>query len=119
MAGSFCCSTPAIREPRPRRAQSCNNADLLRILLAQTNVTVLTSSSADKLSREDPSWGHGAFTKVVLEALGRAADTSHNGMISSDELTSYVADNLRALTKGEQDVGIEMRFHNDIFVAGL
>jgi hypothetical protein len=33
---------------------------VLRSLLAQSNVTVLTSSSADKVSREVKAWGWGA-----------------------------------------------------------
>lgn len=42
-------------------------ADLLRSVLAANNVTVLTSSKADKLSREDEKWGHGAFTKRLRQ----------------------------------------------------
>src|SRR5207344_169952 len=40
-------------------------ADMLKAVLAAGNVTVLTSSTADKVSREDEKWGHGAFTKVL------------------------------------------------------
>ena len=53
--------------------------------MAASNVTVLTSSTADKLSREDEKWQHGAFTKVLLDALSGAGgdiDTDHNGVIS-------------------------------------
>jgi uncharacterized caspase-like protein len=49
-------------------------ADRLRSALASSNVTVLTSSTADKVSREDEKWQHGAFTKVLLDALGSADD---------------------------------------------
>ena len=44
-------------------------ASLLSSAVAAGNVTVLTSSKADKLSREDEAWQHGAFSKVVLDAL--------------------------------------------------
>ena len=40
----------------------------LRTGLAAANVTVLTSSSGGALSREDPTWQHGAFTKALLPA---------------------------------------------------
>jgi hypothetical protein len=110
------CRTGAVTEDGSRLPP---NADLLRILLAQNNVTVLTSSQGDKLSREDKKWENGAFTEVVLEALGRAADSTQNGMISVSELTAYVAANLPILTDGEQTPGIEQRFQSDIFVAGL
>jgi uncharacterized caspase-like protein len=96
------------------------NADVLRSLIAQSNVTVLTSSSADKASREDHAWGHGAFTKVLLEAFGRAADANHDGVVSVSELTTdYLARQVPVLTGGQQKPGIEMRFQSDILVAGL
>ena len=43
------------------------DANRWRAALVGPNVTVLTSSSAAELSREDPRWGNGAFTKIVLE----------------------------------------------------
>ena len=95
------------------------NADLMRTLISRNNVTVLTSSTAEQPSREDEKWGNGAFTKVFLDALGRAADDDHNGMISMGELAGYVAINLPLLTEGKQHPGIEQRFLSDIFVAGL
>jgi Caspase domain/WD domain, G-beta repeat len=96
-------------------------ADMLRSMLAASNVTVLTSSSADKLSREDAKWGHGAFTKVLLDALSGAADidTDHNGVISMDELTAYVGEHLSRLTNGDQQLGLDQRFFGGVFVAGL
>jgi uncharacterized caspase-like protein len=95
------------------------DADSLRRLMSSSNVTVLTSSQADKLSREDKTWGNGAFTKVLLEAFGRAADTDNNGLISMTELTTYLSTRLPALTGGDQRPGMDLRFQSDIFVAGL
>jgi hypothetical protein len=96
-------------------------ADVVKSVLASSNVTVLTSSSADKLSREDEKWQHGAFTKVLLDALGSAddIDTDHNGVISMTELTSYIAKHLEELTAGDQQLGLDQRFQGDVFVAGL
>jgi WD40 repeat protein len=97
-------------------------ADVLKTALASSNVTVLTSSSADKLSREDEKWQHGAFTKVLLDALSGSADdidTDHNGVISMAELTAYVAKHLELLTDGDQHLGLDQRFQGDVFVAGL
>ena len=95
------------------------NADLLRAAMSLGNVTVLTSSKADKLSREDKKWENGAFTEVLLEAFGRAADADNNSLISMGELTSYVAASLPVLTGGDQQPGIEQRFQSDLFVSGL
>jgi Caspase domain/WD domain, G-beta repeat len=97
-------------------------ADVLKSVLAASSVTVLTSSTADKLSREDEKWQHGAFTKVLLDALSGSAhdiDTDHNGVITMAELTAYIAKHLSHLTGGEQQLGLDQRFQGDIFVAGL
>jgi WD40 repeat protein len=97
-------------------------ADILKSVLAASNVTVLTSSTADKLSRELEKWQHGAFTKVLLDALSGSADdidTDHNGVITMAELTAYIAEHLGLLTAGEQQLGLDQRFQGDIFVAGL
>jgi WD40 repeat protein len=97
-------------------------ADVLKSVLAESNVTVLTSSTANKLSREDDKWQHGAFTAVLLEALSGSADdidTDHNGVISMTELTAYSAKHLTQLTGGDQQLGLDQRFQGDIFVAGL
>jgi hypothetical protein len=96
-------------------------ADVLRSVLASSNVTVLTSSTADKLSREDEKWQHGAFTKVFLDALnsGDEIDTDRNGVISMAALTAYMAKHLFELTGGDQQLGIEQRFQGDLFVSGL
>jgi WD40 repeat protein len=97
-------------------------ADVLKSVLAASNVTVLTSSTADKLSREDEKWQHGAFTKVLLDALSGSADdidTDHNGVISMAELTAYMTQHLSQLTGGDQQLGLDQRFQGDIFVAGL
>jgi hypothetical protein len=94
-------------------------ADRLELALKSiNNVTVLTSSQADKLSREDAQWQNGAFTKILLEALGSAADKDHNGVISVTELIDYVSRRLPELTNNEQTPGGEARFFSDILVAG-
>jgi uncharacterized caspase-like protein len=103
-----------------RSAGLIPNADKLKSLLDVNNVTVLTSSTADKVSREDEKWQHGAFTKVLLEALAADdVDTDRNGVISMTELTDYIAKHLDELTDRDQQLGLNLRFHGDVFVAGL
>jgi WD40 repeat protein len=96
-------------------------ADLLRAAMSSGNVTVLTSSTADKDSNESKKWGHGAFTKALLDALSASGDvdTNHDGVISMSELTAYIAKHLPELTDGDQQLGLDQRFQGDIFVAGL
>jgi uncharacterized caspase-like protein len=93
------------------------DAKALRTALAATNITVLTSSDGTEVSREDPVWQNGAFTKAVLKALGTEADTNHNGRIDVNELTAAVGDELARLTGQQQTLGLEVRFRDDIFVA--
>jgi len=83
-------------------------------------VTVLTSSAADKVSREDEKWGgHGAFTKVLLDALSARDIHTRNGVISMSDLTDYINEHLKQLTGGDQQLGLEQRFQGAIFVSGL
>ena len=95
------------------------NGSLLKAALAATNVTVLTSSSSEQVSVEKPEWQNGAFTEVLLQAFGREADADRNGLLSTTELTDYIAEHLPRLTGGEQTPGIEVRFRSEVLVSGL
>jgi hypothetical protein len=67
----------------------------------------------------EPSRRHGAFTKVLLGALGRDADTNNDGLISMSELTAYLSAKVPELTGGHQHVGLSQGFQRELFVAGL
>ena len=94
-----------------------SNANLLPIVAA-SNVTVLTSSTGNEFSREDDKWNHGAFTKVLLDALGKDADENHGGLIWMTQLTHYVVTHVTDLTGGQQHPGVEQRFEGTVFIAG-
>ena len=83
--------------------------------LAAPNVTVLTSSSASQASREAAAWGHGAFTKAVLEALGADGDENNDGLLGATELARYVDRRVRNLTGGAQSPAMEVRFDGTLF----
>jgi hypothetical protein len=71
---------------------------------------------ADKVSYEDEKWGHGAYTKVLLDALSAAdIDTDKNGVISMGELTDYIDKHLDELTTHKQQLGRAVRFGGGIF----
>jgi Caspase domain len=95
-----------------------SNADLLRSIIAASNVTVLTSSTTNEFSREDEKWNNGAFTKVLLDALGKDADENHDGLVSMSELTRYVATHVSGLTGDQQHPGVEQRYEGELFIAG-
>jgi uncharacterized caspase-like protein len=95
-----------------------SNADLLRSVISASNVTVLTSSTTNEFSGEDAKWNHGAFTQVLLDALGKDADEDHDGLISMSELTHYISTHVVSLTEGHQHAGVEQRFEGELFIAG-
>ncbi len=60
-------------------------------------VLVLSASADDESSLESDAWGHGAFTKVLLDAFSGKADTrgtddggGGDGMVRLDEVIDYV-----------------------------
>jgi uncharacterized caspase-like protein len=96
------------------------DATALRTELAAANITVLTSSSAGETSFENDQWQHGAFTRVLLDALSDpAADTDHNGLISTIGLAHFVDEHVPELTegKGKQTPGMEVRFQGTVFAS--
>lgn len=94
------------------------DADLIRGNLAMKNVTVLTSSSGTQSSWEDDKLRNGAFTEIVLEALGDPGDANKNGLVSVSEFVGYVTAHVQALTGGNQKPDAEVRFHGELFATG-
>lgn len=94
----------------------------LRVALAGLpNVAVLTSSDSASPSFERDDWQNGAFTKVLLGALGQDGDSDHDGLISMTELTAYLSEHLPRLTRGDhaQRPGVEVHYQGELFVSGL
>jgi uncharacterized caspase-like protein/WD40 repeat protein len=97
-----------------------SNADLLR-QIAIANVSVLTSSSFKEVSFEDAKYDqHGAFTKALLDALGKDASDHLSGPISMTELAHYVSVHVPKLTGDQQHPHLDLNLSSDanIFVAG-
>lgn len=71
---------------------------------SQGGLVVFSAASGRELSQERTEWGHGAFTKALLEGLQGAADAqgNRNGEITITELDSYLSDRVRELTGGAQ-----------------
>ncbi|RLS76250.1 MAG: hypothetical protein DWI03_09625 [Planctomycetota bacterium] len=73
--------------------------------LQENMVLVLSASADDESSQESDAWGHGAFTKVLLEALAGAADVGGgaaavggDGTVSLDEVVAHVLATVPKLT---------------------
>jgi uncharacterized caspase-like protein len=89
----------------------------LRHVMAMDNVSLLTSSKdEDELSREDPTFNHGAFTEAFLESLAGGADPEGTGTISMLGLASSMSHKLRILTQGKQQLGLSVNYDDDILV---
>jgi WD40 repeat protein len=98
-------------------ATLASNAELLRQTIAAENVSVLTSSSADEVSFEDAKYDrHGAFTKVLLDALGADAKDHLSGLVSTTALTHYVSTHVPKLTNDKQHPRPAILFDSNLFV---
>ena len=86
-------------------------------------IVVLAAAADDEPSQESDAWGHGAFTKVLLEALEGRADRGRSrraspllapqpptgpqaaspgqpdGIVSLDEIIDYVTQQVPSLTR--------------------
>ena len=69
---------------------------------ASNGVLVLASSEGRELSQEDDSSKNGVFTRAVVEGLSGKADFNKDGIVTFEELSLYVAERVKELTKNTQ-----------------
>ena len=71
---------------------------------AQTEggVVAYAASTGREFSFEDEKWGHGAFTKALIEGLGGRADLFHKGTITTATLDLFLETRVKELTDGRQ-----------------
>jgi uncharacterized caspase-like protein len=73
------------------------------IINSGTGQVIMTATTGNGYSYEQKEWGHGAFTKALLEGLGKhKADYDADSMVSIKELDLYVTKRVKKLTKGKQ-----------------
>lgn len=83
-------------------SSGASNEKVASSLQGQVGV-VFTSSSGNEYSYEDRSWGHGAFTRALLDGIGGAADFTGDGTVDWSELQLYVSNRVREMTQGGQN----------------
>jgi len=71
--------------------------------LQEDVVLTFAASAGDEQSAERKSWGHGAFTKSLLEALAGREPASPRPVITLNEVVDYVRSSVRQLTGGRQN----------------
>jgi uncharacterized caspase-like protein len=65
---------------------------------------VITASDISETSGEDERWGggHGVFTYFLLQGLQGAADSNHDGTVTTGELFAYLSTQVRKATGNAQ-----------------
>jgi WD40 repeat protein len=77
--------------------------DTLRELVnAESGVVVMTASTGKESSQERPEWGHGAFTKALIEGLEGKADYDGDNTVDIKEIDLFITKRVKALTNGSQ-----------------
>ena len=69
---------------------------------SKNGMLLYASSSSDTKSREDESWGNGAFTKALVESLNGAAREEHAEGLSTQELEHFLYKEVRKITDFKQ-----------------
>ena len=64
---------------------------------------IMTATTGSGYSYEQKSWGHGAFTKALLDGIDKyKADYDEDGAVSIKEIDLYVTNRVKSLTGGKQ-----------------
>ncbi len=96
------CHTGALGGDK-RRSVGGLTDNLVRDLITDDyGVVVMCSSMGREESREQEEWGHGAFTKALIEGLEGQADFNRDRSIYLSELDLFVTDRVKQLTNGHQ-----------------
>lgn len=72
----------------------------------EVGVVVLAATTAGEGAAEDMGWGHGAFTRAVVDGLGGDGDLNGDGVVTVAELYCYCTERVKELTGGKQHVVI-------------
>ena len=69
---------------------------------AKNGMMLYASSASNTKSKEDPSWGNGAFTKALVAAFNGGARQQFDEGLSTQELERYLYKEVRRLTSFKQ-----------------
>ncbi|NUQ62260.1 MAG: caspase family protein [Pirellulales bacterium] len=85
-------------------AKAAGWEDPLQDLVSEEYGAVVFSSSLPReVSLEDPAWGHGAFTRGLIDTFGDpASDANHDGYLSIIEMELSLDRRVKELTQGRQ-----------------
>ena len=69
---------------------------------APNGAVVFAASTGKEYALEDAKWGHGAFTKALLEGLSGKADLKGDGRVTVTSLDYFLSERVKELTSGGQ-----------------
>jgi len=67
-----------------------------------TGLVTFAASTGNEVSVEREEWGHGAFTKALIEGLTSKGSIAQDGVIDTYELGNFIKDRVSDLTDGAQ-----------------
>jgi hypothetical protein len=70
---------------------------------AENGIVMFSSSTGREVSLEDPAWGHGAFTKALLEGFAGEADYKKDGLLTTAEMNLWLTSRVAELTSVRQN----------------
>ena len=83
--------------------------DALRELVnTEGGVVVMAASTGKEESQERPEWGHGAFTKALIEGFEGKANYNTDRTIDIKEFDLFVTNRVKELTGGAQHTTTEI-----------
>jgi uncharacterized caspase-like protein len=74
----------------------------------QGAVVTFAAAASNQNSEESPLWGHGAFTKALLEALAAGPERPAENVIFTDELAVRIRKGVMRLTDKHIPVSIAL-----------
>jgi WD40 repeat protein len=85
-----------------RRGVEDMTSALRELVNAESGVVVMTASTGKESSQERQGWGHGAFTKALIEGLEGKADYDRDNTVDIKEIDLFITKRVKELTQGSQ-----------------
>ena len=101
------CHSGGVAGARGLRPSLAYNNALRELGSTEVGVVTLSSCQPNELSLEREDWGHGAFSRALLDGLAGQADLNKDGSVTLVEFEAYVLDRVKALTQGRQHPSLQ------------
>lgn len=94
----------SVAQSKPVTPKTFSSTEAIREVSSQeVGVVVMSASTGSESALEHAEWGHGAFTKAIIEGLEEGkADIKPDGIIYLHELEFYTIERVKELTNNQQ-----------------